>query len=376
MAAGRAPVNKGFLFHERRNYITFLLIDTVNAIDGSLHGNSFLRYTISVMKKILVIGSTVVDVLLNLPQLPRRGEDINIVSSNLHLGGCAWNTACMLNLFGIPHILCSPVGTGIYGDFVRRRFAAEGLKPFVNLEEENGCCYCLIEADGERTFLSHHGAEYRFSKEWMAGMDFSDVDSIFICGLEVEDSDGAKLIDFVCEHTELTLYFAPGPRIMHIAPDRMKRLLACRPVLHLNEKEACVYTGIADNVPAVAVRPAARPAAGQQIKSSPIPLRFIEKAADMLAEKTGGPLIITMGEQGCYYREAGAAQGYFTEAVPAQVVDTVGTGDAHCGALIACLKKGQSLKEAAETANKAGAAVAGIAGAELDEEKFKTMAIG
>jgi sugar/nucleoside kinase (ribokinase family) len=297
------------------------------------------------MKKILVIGSTVVDVLLKLPHLPRSGEDINITSSSLHIGGCAWNTARMLNLFGIPHILCSPVGTGIYGDFVRRRFAAEGIRPFVNVETENGCCYCLIEANGERTFVSHHGAEYLFSKEWIADMDFSDVDSVFICGIEVEDPDGEEIIDFVCEHNDLTLYFAPGPRIMHIAPDRIKRILARHPVLHLNETEACAYTGV----------------------------RHIEKAADILAKKTDGSVIITLGEQGCYYREAGAAQGYYAAPLPARVVDTVGAGDAHYGALIACLKKGQTLKKAAETANRAGSAVVSIAGAELDKERFNTL---
>jgi len=47
------------------------------------------------------------------------------------------------------------------------------------------------------------------------------------------------------------------------------------------------------------------------------------------------------------------------------VIDTVGAGDAHCGALIACLKAGMNLEEACREANRIGAAVVGIKGAVL-----------
>jgi hypothetical protein len=42
------------------------------------------------MKQTLVIGSTVADVILSLPRLPRRGEDINIGPPVCRLGGCAY----------------------------------------------------------------------------------------------------------------------------------------------------------------------------------------------------------------------------------------------------------------------------------------------
>ena len=297
------------------------------------------------MNKTLVIGSTVIDVLLKVPVLPGRGEDINITSSEYRVGGCAYNVYRALKLFRSPAILCSPVGTGIYGRLVRERLSEEGVLPIASPDIENGCCYCLIEEDGERSFLSHHGAEYLFSRSWMDGVDFSDAGSVFICGIELEDSCGEEIAGFVCERPELALYVAPGPRITHIPAGIMEKLFSRRdqagkgPFLHLNEKEALGFTG----------------------KSS------IEEAAVNLAGRTENSVVITLGERGCYCLGDAGEKGAYIRGFPALVEDTVGTGDAHYGALIASLKEGKSLEEACRIANRIGAAVAGIRGSVLDE---------
>jgi sugar/nucleoside kinase (ribokinase family) len=218
---------------------------------------------------------------------------------------------------------------------VREGFSAEGISPLVNLEAENGCCYCLVEEDGERSFLSHHGAEYLFSRSWMDKVDYSQAGSIFICGIEVEDSSGGEIVDFVYEQARMDLYFAPGPRITHIGADRMARLLARRsasgkgPVLHLNGAEALAFSG----------------------------RDTVEGAADFLFRQTGNSLVVTLGARGCYYRERNG--GAFVPGLPVRAVNTVGAGDAHCGAIIACLKQGMDLAAACERANAAGAAAAG-----------------
>jgi sugar/nucleoside kinase (ribokinase family) len=297
------------------------------------------------MKQTLVIGSTVVDVLLSVPSVPRRGDDVNITASEYRIGGCAYNVFKTLRLFESPALLCSPVGGGVFGDMVKKQLEEEGIKAFVRLEEENGCCYCLVEPDGERSFLSLHGAEYRFSRSWMKAIDYSKTGSVFICGLEVEESTGDEIIDFVYEHPDLELYFAPGPRIRQIQKKKMERLFSrrdCRnngPLLHLNQTEAFRFTG----------------------------KRTLEEAAASLAEKTGNSLVITLGDHGCYCLEKTRQEGRNIRGFSAKVIDTVGAGDAHCGALIACLKAGMSLEEACLKANRIGAAVVGIKGAVLNE---------
>lgn len=46
------------------------------------------------MKKVLIIGSTVVDIIVNLvDSLPKTGEDVHIRSQHMSLGGCAYNVS-------------------------------------------------------------------------------------------------------------------------------------------------------------------------------------------------------------------------------------------------------------------------------------------
>ena len=46
------------------------------------------------MKKALIIGSTVVDVIVNLvDSLPTTGEDVHVRSQHMSLGGCAYNVS-------------------------------------------------------------------------------------------------------------------------------------------------------------------------------------------------------------------------------------------------------------------------------------------
>ena len=287
------------------------------------------------IKQTLIIGSTVVDIILNVPCLPARGGDVNIASSAFRLGGCAYNVYKAMQRFDAPALLCSPVGTGVYGRMVREWFCAEGIVPFVNLEQENGCCYCLVENDGERSFLSYHGAEYVFSRSWMNGIDYSRADSVFICGIEVEDSTGNEIVDYVCENPQLELYFAPGPRILHIQDARMEKIMSRRPVLHLNETEAREY---AKKIASCTALPA------------------VEDAAAILAQKTRNAVVITLGARGCYFRDGAGGCG-FVAGRSAVVRSTVGAGDAHCGALIASLKLGKDLRASCETANREGARV-------------------
>ena len=166
------------------------------------------------MKPALIIGSTVADVTIRLPRLPRTGQDINISSQSMTLGGCAFNVSEMLRRFGLPYRLFSPVGGGIYGDFVRSRLLEKEIPLLIpSPEEENGCCYCFVESTGERTFAALHGAEYRFKPQWFDLLDPEALGPVYVCGLELEEDTGEVVLDYLEANPPQTLYFAPGPRI-------------------------------------------------------------------------------------------------------------------------------------------------------------------
>lgn len=293
------------------------------------------------MKKVLVIGSTVVDVIINVDHLPTTQEDVHVISQHMSLGGCAFNTSDMIRHFEVPCILFSPVGTGAYGEFVRMGLKDRKIEtPIPAPVRDNGCCYCFVESSGERTFISYHGAEYLFEKEWFSIPDAEDIDSVYICGLEIEETTGENIVSYLEEHPEFRIYFAPGPRINKIDSSLLKRLYALHPVIHLNEEEILAYT-----------------------KET-----VCEKAAQKLFSMTGNSVIVTLGSQGTYYCSKDGC-GH-VPGVKAHQIDTIGAGDSHIGAVIACEKLGKPLPEAIRMANAAAARVVETQGALLPDEEF------
>ncbi|MDD2959580.1 MAG: PfkB family carbohydrate kinase [Lachnospiraceae bacterium] len=296
------------------------------------------------MKQVLVIGSAVVDVIINLDQLPGRSQDVHVLSQTMSLGGCAYNTSDIIRHFKVPYIPFFPVGRGAYGDFVRTHLAARSIvSPLPTPDQENGCCYCFVEADGERTFVSYHGAEYRFKPDWFDLLDSSSIDMVYICGLEIEESTGEYIIQYLEAHPEFTVFFAPGPRINIITEERLKRLFALSPILHLNEEEAIGYSGKEN----------------------------LKESAEFLYHLTHNTVIITLGKEGSYYYDG--TESSIVAGVPATQIDTIGAGDSHIGAIIACLAKGYSMPQALSIANRISAAVVETNGALLSDEAFEAL---
>ncbi len=298
------------------------------------------------MKKILVIGSTVVDIIINVDILPKTGQDVNILSQEMSLGGCAYNVSDTIRHFNIPYILFSPVGTGIYGDFVRKELNLRNIStPIPTPNMDNGCCYCFVEPSGERTFISNHGAEYLIYTKWLETIDMSQVGAIYICGLEIEETTGPEIVGFLEKNTNIPIYFAPGPRINSISRDLLFRIFKLSPILHLNDDEAFQFTK----------------------------KELLSDAAAELYELTNNKIIITCGNRGaCYYDNEKLIH---VEAIKVDQVDTIGAGDAHIGSVIASLNKGLSIEDAVKTANIVSSAVVGTKGALLSDNEFANLNI-
>ena len=175
------------------------------------------------------------DVIIRVDHLPHTEENLHPDGQQFAIGGCAYNAANILGRGGAPVTFVTPVGLqGVFGTFVRDRlqtlpFAQPSYLP----DAANGCCYCLVEARGERTFLSIHGAEYSFDPAWMARYAAERYAYGYVCGLEIEErpavcwwiiSKPPRLIEFVC---------ASRGRANR-ATERTAALFRPAPMLHLN----------------------------------------------------------------------------------------------------------------------------------------------
>ena len=294
------------------------------------------------MKQTLIIGSAVVDVIVNIPHLPVTGEDVHISRQTRSLGGCAFLVSDILRHFGAPYSLCTAVGTGIYGDYVGKKLEERGVPIYVRRPEENGCCYCMVETEkgGERSFIVDHGIEYTFYEEYLEKIDTDAIDSVYVCGLEIEEYTGENILAYLRKYPEYTIYFAPGARIMQIQPERMEAMFALHPVLHMNEGESMTFTGEAT----------------------------VEAAARAIYEKTQNAVIITLGEKGAYCYDGA---DHYAVPVPATVRDTIGAGDSHMGAVISGRRFGLSFADAMQAANYISSAVVSRESGMLEAEDFQ-----
>ena len=322
------------------------------------------------MGKMLFIGVTCADVVINVDRLPRTAQDVIVYGQKTMLGGCAFNAFFVAHALGEPALLFSPVGTGAFGDFVRKGLEAEGVPVLVeNPHMENGCCYCFVEPGGERTFVSYHGADYHYEPSWFDTLDMDDVDAVYSCGLEIEDPTGPAVVEFLeraCAGKQL--FFTPGPRPESLPMDLVERVYDLHPLLHMNADEACVaaarLTGDADAVARDGALDGG--AEGEGAGAAPSALGVdpaVARAVAALQKRVGNAVFATMGPDGCYF-DTGERRGV-VPGVAATVVDTIGAGDSHIGALMSALHRGESIEDALARANRVASAVVETSGAHL-----------
>lgn len=284
------------------------------------------------------------DISVDLEHVPEAGDDVEIYNQTMALGGCAYNVSNIMQHFHAEYDLCAPIGKGHYAEIIREMLARTGKNTLISVgQADNGYCMCLIDRDGERTFLTLSGVECQFQPEWFSQIEAEKYDSVYVCGYQMDGQSGEAVADFLEQHPEWTVYYAPGPRICSISENLQKRLYAMHPILHLNEKEALACTGC----------------------------REVEEAAETLHNMTGNAVIVTLGGRGAYLCEKDRKT--LVPSVEQKAVDTTGAGDSHIGTVIAAVSQGRSLVRAVEIANRVAAAVVGVPGAVLTEEEFEKI---
>ena len=283
-----------------------------------------------------------IDMLMKIEALPKSGEDVLCSESGIVIGGCAYNAANTLRNLESAADLCVPVGKGPYADMIRSELERCGYDILIQDDsQDNGYCLDLVEATGERTFITAQGIEGAFQKKWLDSLNMDQYDSIYVAGYQVCGQGGQAIGEWLCEHGDKQIFFAPGPVICSIDAAVMEQIFSVHPILHLNEKEAMDFTRAED----------------------------ILDAVRELYSRTGNLVIVTLGEKGTVYYEGDEL--HTVPSVKTTVVDTIGAGDSHIGAVIGGLKKGLGREESIRLANRVAAAVVSVQGPVMDKETFE-----
>ncbi|GHE94260.1 carbohydrate kinase [Amycolatopsis deserti] len=271
------------------------------------------------MSRLVHTGQVVVDLVLRVPELPRRGGDVLASAMDLTPGG-GFNVMAAAARSGADVVYAGAHGTGRFGDAVRAALAAEGIAaaqvPMSGVD--TGVCVVLVDSGGERTFVTGTGAEGMLAPGRLDDVTVAADDLVYVSGYSLAHATNRAALAAWLPSVPGRVLLDPGPLAADLPLDVV---LPHVDILSCNAAEARVLTG--NDSPAEAAR------------------------------ALGGTVIVRDGPAGCLLAVDGEVR--VIPGFPVDPVDTNGAGDAHCGVLAAELLAGADLHTAARRANAAAA---------------------
>ena len=223
------------------------------------------------MKKILGIGSALVDILSQIPNeqvlqelnLPKGSmtyvntSDIVKIGDHIHQkygsqrasGGSTANTMCGLSRLGIETGFLSKIGKDEVGEFFKKQMIDCNVKPqLLTTDTPSGRVIAMVTPDGERTFATCLGAAIEMGPD--------DIHPDLLEGWDIFYVEGYLVANPPLLEKALDTAYAKGMTIaMDMASynevqkhrDLVLRLLEDRlDIVFANEQEAQVLTGLED----------------------------------------------------------------------------------------------------------------------------------
>lgn len=280
--------------------------------------------------KVMVIGAAFVDVIMNIPKIPESGGDATGKMVSSKVGGCAFNVYGALASQDAESDLLVPVGKGQYAEVVRQEFRDKNIPVILDEQkDDNGWDLCLVEPNGERTFITVQGIEQDWETDWFKKIDLTNYKFFYISGYETEDAKSSQIIFDQLEQRRPDSYilFDASPRIRYIDSSVLNRILQANTIIHCNADEISYLSSAT---------------------------AFDDKLADIY-HQTQSPVLVTMGAQGtCVFDNQGKRM---IDGEKVHVVNTIGAGDTHCGGVLAGLQQGLSIDNAVKLGNHLSASV-------------------
>jgi sugar/nucleoside kinase (ribokinase family) len=277
--------------------------------------------------RLVSVGNIVVDLLATVPALPARGGDMLATDSSIAPGG-AFNVLLAAVRQGLPAAYAGGHGTGFFGDLVRSTLGAAGIEALLPaaIDRDTGYDIALIDAEGERTFVTVFGAEAELTTESLGMLVVQPDDLVHVSGYGLLPTTNAAVLGpWVGAHPAgNTTLLDPGPLVADIRPPVWAVARDRADWLSCNEREAAILSGAADAWAAIGI-----------------------------LSRTSRGVLIRLGADGCLLALDGEIE--HIPGFPVASVDTNGAGDAHCGAFLAGLAAALSPREAAVRANACAA---------------------
>src|SRR5690625_2916570 len=150
------------------------------------------------MPRVLHTAQALVDVVIEVPELPPRGGNTNAISEQRYAGG-AVTTLLAAARTGARAVHGGAHGGGPNGDLIRSRLAAEGIELSDTLREgaDTGYCMVLVEPTAERSFVTVYGAERPITADYLATRDAQPGALLCLSGYSLFEPTRRPLLEYL-----------------------------------------------------------------------------------------------------------------------------------------------------------------------------------
>ncbi|MFQ3800950.1 ribokinase [Staphylococcus equorum] len=289
--------------------------------------------------KVVIIGSTNVDKILNVDRFVKPGETLHLQNAQkIYGGGKGANQALATARSNAQTTFISKIGTEGDADFMLEDFEEAHMNTdyiMTTDTAQTGQAFITIDANGQNTILVYGGANMELNDTDVnkAADAIAEADYI-IAQLEVPVP--AIISAFkIARENNVTTILNPAP-----ASELSKDLLTLTDIIVPNETEAELLSGIAVTDRA-----------------------SIHQNAEYFLSLGMKVVIITLGEQGTYYATANSAG--LIPSFKVKAIDTTAAGDTFIGAFASRLNMTDfNIEESITYANKAASLTVQVEGAQ------------
>ncbi len=289
-------------------------------------------------ERIAVIGSSNIDLIMQVPRFPKPGETISGGEFTQTFGGKGANQAVAAARAGGEVSFVSCLGNDQFAESFMERFEEDNIDTLNVFQEggvSTGVAMILVDQEGENCISVAPGANYQLTERHIkkAQLMLMEARIILLQG-ELHPDMLRYLLNWgKMEEKTIMLNLAPAQPLE-------KEYVEDLAYLVVNQTEASSL--LAKPVDTI-----------DQIKS----------AAEELGAMVKGGVIISLGVNGSY-----VIKDEVRELVPAfkvKAVDSTAAGDVYCGSLATALVEGQSLVDAVKFASAAAAIAVTRLGAQI-----------
>jgi ribokinase len=279
-------------------------------------------------KKILVLGSSNVDLILRVPRFHQPGETIRAENLTTVFGGKGANQAIASKRLGAEVTFITKLGDDHYGKSYRRYLIEKGLNPKSILTDKKiptGMAFIELDSKGENRIIVSPGSNSSLSVDDLRRCSplFRKI-KVFVTQLEIPIETVTMGLKMAKRYGALTL--------LNPSPSRplSTEILSLTDFLVPNELEAQALTGL-------------------KMRKD----QDLSRIAGRLLKMGVKNVVITLGPKGLFFKNRD--EEIRMKAFRVKAVDTTAAGDAFMGAHAYGLAGGRQIREALMFANAAGA---------------------